>query len=627
MQYIRLGLYTVLAFFALLAAAPADAFAKAIQLNWSQNSESDVTGYRVRYGTSSGSYTQTVNVGNLRTYRLNNVTNGQSYYFVVIAYNSSGLDSNPSSETRVDVPNSPTPTPTPDPRLGDNDGDGTPDDLDGDDDNDGLTDVDELARGTNPLRADTDLDGVSDAQEVLNGTNPLDPGSGEPTLGTTICSEWNGYLGGMWNIAEMVNMSNRTLTAVVTLYNQAGAALSQQPHAILPGQQRDALVHGMAGYTLNAYGNICITHDGAIGDMDGRMVYYKEASAASRKLGEQYDFAFAMPFSNGKAGRQYVFFDTFQRSGDKTDVRDLVANWIQVTNVTTTPAAGVLRAYDLNGGFLGQTPIFLGAGQRMDVGAHKYGSNQLGMVEWVPDRDDVRFQLRNVHYLYDNAGSVNSFATGFQQEGAYPSGDDLIIPVTTENLRSVYLQVSNTSDTAKPTTVHLFGSNGAERFAPIPILVRAKGSWALQLDAYMPNMSGFAVVKGGAGNAFLAGAVELARNKRKAIAYMYLVPGKATNGTVIRGSYNTYLGQGSVIRLMNASMLTQTISVDAVRSDGTAAMAPTAYVLTPYTTKVIPLADANAYGVVTVQGHANNTLVSWVDRMRPDFVIPTPVRE
>lgn len=42
-----------------------------------------------------------------------------------------------------------------------------------DTDGDGLTDADEIQRGTNPYSADTDGDGVSDYIEVLQGRNPL----------------------------------------------------------------------------------------------------------------------------------------------------------------------------------------------------------------------------------------------------------------------------------------------------------------------------------------------------------------------------------------------------------------------------------------------------------------------
>lgn len=46
-----------------------------------------------------------------------------------------------------------------------------------DSDGDGLTDEEELARGTNPYSADTDGDGITDGQEVAQGTDPLDANS------------------------------------------------------------------------------------------------------------------------------------------------------------------------------------------------------------------------------------------------------------------------------------------------------------------------------------------------------------------------------------------------------------------------------------------------------------------
>ena len=62
--------------------------------------------------------------------------------------------------------------------IGDNsdidvDGDGILNYVDPDDDNDGLSDVAEMAYGTDPHNPDTDGDGLSDGAEVAQGRNPL----------------------------------------------------------------------------------------------------------------------------------------------------------------------------------------------------------------------------------------------------------------------------------------------------------------------------------------------------------------------------------------------------------------------------------------------------------------------
>jgi type IV pilus assembly protein PilY1 len=91
------SIFALLVFFLTLVLCQS-ALAAQIKLAWDANSESDLAGYKVYYGTSSKSYAGTVDVGNITSHTLTGLTQGQTYYVAVTAYNSSGSESGYSSE-------------------------------------------------------------------------------------------------------------------------------------------------------------------------------------------------------------------------------------------------------------------------------------------------------------------------------------------------------------------------------------------------------------------------------------------------------------------------------------------------------------------------------------------------
>ena len=62
----------------------------------------DLAGYKVYYGTVSGNYTSSeIDVGNVTSYTVTGLSENESYYFVVRAYNSTGAESSNSNEAAL----------------------------------------------------------------------------------------------------------------------------------------------------------------------------------------------------------------------------------------------------------------------------------------------------------------------------------------------------------------------------------------------------------------------------------------------------------------------------------------------------------------------------------------------
>ncbi len=82
---------------ALLLSWPLDSVAQ-IRLAWDPNTEPDVAGYQIYYGTSSRNYRYSVDVGNATTYTIQGLTQGVTYYIALTAYDSADNESDFSNE-------------------------------------------------------------------------------------------------------------------------------------------------------------------------------------------------------------------------------------------------------------------------------------------------------------------------------------------------------------------------------------------------------------------------------------------------------------------------------------------------------------------------------------------------
>jgi hypothetical protein len=88
----------------IVGVAASNALAAQVTLAWDPNTESDLGGYRVHYGTANGNYTVHTDVHNVTTSSVTELTAGQTYYFAVTAYDASGNESGYSNQVSYSVP-------------------------------------------------------------------------------------------------------------------------------------------------------------------------------------------------------------------------------------------------------------------------------------------------------------------------------------------------------------------------------------------------------------------------------------------------------------------------------------------------------------------------------------------
>jgi chitinase len=140
--------------------------AQQVMLAWDANTEGDLAGYKVHYGTSSRTYTTSLDVRNVTTCTVSGLSAGQTYYFAASAYTASGAQSGYSNEVSYSVPAADTTPLTPP----------APPAADADSDNDGVPDADDAFPHDPSEWADADGNGIGDnADAAAAGLGPDTP--------------------------------------------------------------------------------------------------------------------------------------------------------------------------------------------------------------------------------------------------------------------------------------------------------------------------------------------------------------------------------------------------------------------------------------------------------------------
>ena len=80
-----------------------DGYCEQVTLAWDPNTEPDLAGYKLYYGTLSRNYSEIIDVGNVNNYKAYKLNSGLTYYFAVTAYDSAGYESDYSNEVNTTI--------------------------------------------------------------------------------------------------------------------------------------------------------------------------------------------------------------------------------------------------------------------------------------------------------------------------------------------------------------------------------------------------------------------------------------------------------------------------------------------------------------------------------------------
>lgn len=91
--------------------APYLGHAADITIGWDKCPEADIAGYKIHYGTTSGNYAYSVDVGNYGNCSISGLVEGQTYYFAASSYTVDNIESEFSKELVHTIPASQTSLP------------------------------------------------------------------------------------------------------------------------------------------------------------------------------------------------------------------------------------------------------------------------------------------------------------------------------------------------------------------------------------------------------------------------------------------------------------------------------------------------------------------------------------
>ena len=153
-----------------------------------------------------------------------------------------------------------------------------------------------------------------------------------------------------------------------------GVLQHNETRSLNANEQNDIVLNDISAFEQDSFGVIKLTYTGEI---DGRVTYYRGDTTFSN-----FEFAYAIPFSNPLQGESAVSFNTFQPSLAPEDANKFVANWLSILNLSPSTQSYVIKKYDQAGNLRSQSTAQVPAFGRTDVEAGHVspGPNTVGLM-------------------------------------------------------------------------------------------------------------------------------------------------------------------------------------------------------------------------------------------------------
>ena len=206
---------------------------------------------------------------------------------------------------------------------------------------------------------------------------------------------WNGFLD-MTNVLEIINRGDTANSVTVEFFDINGELKHTETRFLNANEQNDIVLNQISAFEQDSYGVVKLTYTGEI---DGRVTYYRGDITFTN-----FEFAYAIPFTNPLQGRSAVSFNTFQPSLAPEDANKLVANWLSVLNLSPSTQSYVVSKYDINGALLSENSISVPSFARVDVEAGHVnpGPNTVGLMIIQPANNTHEYIGHLTRFGYDS---------------------------------------------------------------------------------------------------------------------------------------------------------------------------------------------------------------------------------